>query len=368
MGGWCLLLPCLYLLYDFAWPEAQGEKTARAGARQLILLGTMAGALPMIHTHSYFALVLMSLGFFLYVMLHAKRGERLSRFRPWLLYGGLAALLSVPQLFLWTFGQTSGSDSFITFKFNWVNNLNGAGLQDGYLWFYLKNIGLPFLLILLSLIEKNQKRRFIASGAFVIYVLAEFIIFQPNDYDNNKLFYVWYMLCAILAADYAVALFTRLKGFRTRYVLAALCAFVFFCSGTLSIARECVSDYRLFDADEVAAGAYIEENTPEDVVFMTYTEHINPVSSLAGRKIICGPALWLGNHGIDISGRTAEIVRFYADPAGNMETLQKYGAAYVYISTYERANLMIDYAAFERDFDLAFSSDSGAVQVYRVRE
>ena len=59
--------------------------------------------------------------------------------------------------------------------------------MDHYFWFYVKNIGLPYLLILLALCERAPKgqpvpehlrqNRLIACGAFLIYLIAEFILF-----------------------------------------------------------------------------------------------------------------------------------------------------------------------------------------------
>ena len=40
-----------------------------------------------------------------------------------------------------------------------------------------------------------RQNRLIALGAFLILLVAEFVLFQPNEYDNNKLIYVWFLLC-----------------------------------------------------------------------------------------------------------------------------------------------------------------------------
>lgn len=373
MGGWCMLLPCLYMLYDFAWgtqasQEAPADNRVETPWRMLVLLGVMAGALPMVHTHSFLALALMSMGFMAYALIHLKKGTRARGFLPWLVYGALAAMLALPQLFVWTFSQATGSGGFLGIQFNWVNNLGGNGLQDGYLWFYIKNIGLPFILLLLSLLEKNKKRRFLASGAFIVFILAEFVRFQPNQYDNNKLFYVWYMIGAILAADYAVELYDRMKGLRSRCVIAVLSCFVFFFSGALSIARECVSDYRLFSDEDVETAEYVEKNTPRHAVFLTGTQHVNPVSSLAGRTIVCGPGMWLCYHGFQTDERELEISEFFIDPADHISTLQKYGASYILVSSWERSNYQIDYEALETLFDIVFESKHGDVTIYKVRE
>ena len=136
-------------------------------------------------------------------------------------------------------------------------------MRDGYLWFYLKNIGLPFLLLIFSLFERDRKHRHIFAGAFAIFIVAELIIFQPNEYDNNKLFYVWFALCAVPVSEYAFRLYDKLKGIRARSLLAALCCLMFFLSGSLSLAREAASDYQAFSRQAVLAAAYAQEQTPQ---------------------------------------------------------------------------------------------------------
>ena len=220
----------------------------------------------------------------------------------------------------------------------------------------------------MALLEKNKKRRFLASGAFIVFVLAEFIRFQPNQYDNNKLFYVWYMIGAILAADYAVELFGKMKGLRSRYVIAVLSCFVFFFSGALSITRECVSDYRLFSDEDVETAEYVEKNTPQHAVFLTGTQHVNPVSSLAGRTIVCGPGMWLCYHGFNTDEREVEIREFFTAPADHLSTLDKYSVSYIMVSSWERSNYQIDYEALETMFDIVFESKYGDVTIYKVRE
>ncbi|HSK69306.1 MAG TPA: hypothetical protein VLA21_08625, partial [Candidatus Limnocylindria bacterium] len=173
LAGWAVLLPCLYLLAD-------AVRDAKWGLRQTVLLGVMAGGLPLIHTHSFLALGLASAGFLAYGLF------RKAPLKPWLLYGGIAALLALPQLLAFTFSQ-AGTEGFVRLQFNWVNNSGGQGLRDGYLWFYVKNVGLPFVLLLFALLEKNPRHRQLFAGAFAVFLVAEFVLFQPNEYDNNKL-------------------------------------------------------------------------------------------------------------------------------------------------------------------------------------
>ena len=267
LGGWCMVIPCFYLLLT----TFRGEKMAEHPLRPVILLGLWGGALPLIHTHSFLALALCSAGLVIYDCFHSGevreiRRDSLPRWRRvlllaiaavhavllaiilflylndpagipvWLLvglalmavlaaacalcwqplaglsvgkaflprlgwyalYGGIACVLSVPQLFGFTFNQVfqesmaGKQNSFIEIWFNWVNSTDGtvSGMIDGDGWFYLKNIGLPFLMLIFALIERNHTWRRIFAGALPIILAAECIRFQPNIYDNNKLLYL----------------------------------------------------------------------------------------------------------------------------------------------------------------------------------
>lgn len=372
LGGWTILMPCLNLLLP---PLSKREKPA---LRSWLLLGVLAGGLPLIHTHSYLALVLSSAGMCAYCLMTAPKGERWNDFRPWLMYGAVAAALSLPQLLCFTFVQATGSDHFLSVWFNWANNRGGRGLVDTYLWFYLKNVGIPYVLIFLPLLRRRPKggdmpedlrqHRMIACGAFLIYLIAELFKFQPNEYDNNKLLYVWFLLCLPMAADYAVSLWERLRGLSGRQVLAGLFLVGCFASSTLTVARECVSDYYAYSPSDVRTAEYVQQNTPEHCVFLTGDQHLNPVSSLAGRTIVCSTDLYLYYHGFNTSARHAEVSAFYQSPAQCLDLLRKYQVEYIYVSAYERysESFTVDEDTIAVLFPLVF--EDGNNRIYQVPE
>ena len=190
LGGWCMTIPCFYLLNAVFRPRMRDPENR---GRDLALLGVWAGALSLIHTHSFLALGLASFGAMCYDLIHGDpmamtvRRPRVRILLPYLLYAAIAAVLAAPQLFAFTFSQTfqEGSRSFLSFQFNWVNNPSGRGMRDLYLWFYIKNIGLPFLALIAALFEKVPRNRRIFAMAIPIILAAEFIRFQPSEYDNN---------------------------------------------------------------------------------------------------------------------------------------------------------------------------------------
>ncbi len=353
LAGWVFLIPCLYLLFD-------GLREEKRNPRAFLLLGLIAGGLPLIHTHSFLALGLLSAGWLVWEIFSRRD------IKPFVLYGALAVTLALPQLVGFTFRQ-SGGEGFVRFQFNWVNNPGGHGLRDGYLWFYIKNIGLPFILLLLSLFERNRKHRFIYSGAFVIFLAAELILFQPNEYDNNKLFYVWYALCLPAVSGFAFSLWERLKGLRARPLIGMAACLVFFLSGSLSIAREFVGSYQAYAPPGVAVANYVREETEEHSVFMTsYDNHLNPISALAGRTIVCGPSLWLHWHGFDLSERQQDIRAYYGDPQANEHLLKKYDVDYILVGPDERRLAQADDALFSQMYEPVYTDENREYTIYKV--
>ncbi|MBQ8161585.1 MAG: hypothetical protein IJ083_12695 [Clostridia bacterium] len=371
MAGYCMVVPCLYLLF-----AAFRKGRERKDLREIVLLGIWGGALPLIHTQSFLALGLSSFGLMVYDLIHAGKGAdeegkaggtRFGVLRSYLLYALIAVLLAAPQLFGFTFRQVfSGEEkvSFLAFQFNWVNNPGGRGMRDFYVWFYVKNIGLPFLLLLGAMLEKDPHMRRILAASIPIWLVAEFIRFQPNEYDNNKLFYLAYLLDCMVISDYAAMLYRRMKGVRAWPLLAGGFLFCFFFSAGLTLARECVSDYVAFSSAAVEAGEFVRDETEEGSVFMTGTQHLNPVSAIAGRQVVCGPDLYLYWHGISTGERHLEQTAFYEDPANHLDVLEKYGVDYVYVSSYERSDYRVDTAYMDEHFEKVF--ENGEAAVYRV--
>ena len=356
LAGWTVLLPALYLL-------AEAVETRRAAS--FAVLGVWAGLMPMIHTHSFFALGLLSIGVMAQQLLCAARAQKAAALGRFMIYGCIAALLAAPQLLTWTFPQTVGGGS-LALRFNWVNNQGDGRLIDGYFWFWIKNVGLAYLFMVPAALSarRGSLLRGLSLGALIIYAVAETIQFQPNPYDNNKLFYVAYMIMLPTLALYLTRLYARLKGVRGRTMLACLFIAASTVSAALSLARETISDYQLFSADEVQAAAYIDENLPRDAVVLTGNQHNNAVAALTGRRIVCGTGSYLYYHGIDYSVQQEAERQMLADPANSGTLFAEYNVDYVYISSYERANFSADTAWFDENCTLLFSNDN--VSVYAV--
>lgn len=354
LGGWAMGIPALYLLIS-----ATREKSMR----QTVMLGLWAGALPLVHTHTFLALGLFSGGYLVGRMVCHRED------RGWLLcmagiYLLITLALALPQVLGNAVRQTLEGGS-LRLQLNWVNNSGGNGLIDGYFWFWIKNAGLPYILMICACLNARRRGYLdIVLGMAALYLVAETVLFQPNEYDNNKLFYIWFMFAAILAADYGSILMQRLAGLRGRALLCALFLWASTFSGALSIAREAVSGYQLFSASAVQAADWIRENTQKDAVFLTGQQHINPVCSLAGRQILCGSDLYVYFHGLDYSAQAGDCRRFYENPEENLDVLETYGVDYIFVSDYERADFAVNLDALDALFSMVYENPD--IRIYQV--
>ena len=190
--GWAFLFPCLYLLHGFVFKK---EK------QNVLPLAILAAGLPLIHTHSFLALGIVSGTYFICELLTNFDKKRLMQ---WGLYAGIAILLAAPQLFGFSFSQVAES-GMVKLHFNWANEL------DSFLWFYIKNLGWIFILLPFAWLLLSKRDRKIVMGALVIWLIAECVTFQPNAYDNNKLLFVWFAYLCGLAAKLLGYLYHRAR-------------------------------------------------------------------------------------------------------------------------------------------------------------
>ena len=410
--GYALLFTCIWLLYRCVFLKEHDL---------FWITALFTASLPMIHTHSFLAMALLSaawllasllhqsglsfkirypgkllfIGFFVFMclmqLLNGQKGAvddprflticlgglgilfligimlllivlRKNGIKQllatWGLYLGVVLILALPQLFYWTFGQASNT-GFLTGRFNWGNQ------GDDYLWFYIKNWGIILLLLIPAVLYSRRKNLAVVSSGFLIWFVMELICFSPNPYDNNKLLYITFMFFSCISADYGYELYHKLKpvkGIRLWSMVFLLCSGL---SALLSMGRELVSDYTLYSSSHIEAAIYTDQNTPVSATILTNDRHVNEIAALSGRNIVNGAPNFLWTHGIYDQTRVDDVKYMYEFPAFSLELFQKYQVDYVMISSWERNSYQVDEATFDAMFDCIFMSNE--VKLYQIR-
>ena len=324
MAGWFMLMPTLWLLIDAVKDNKR---------KSFIMLGFLASTMPLIHTHSFLALGVISFGmFFTYLF---KEKEKKRYFTNWLIYGLIVLVIAFPQLLFWTFNQTMGNDSFLIFQFNWVNHL------DPYIWFYIKNWGIIFLFIIPSFIYANKDSKKLVISSLFLLILSELILFQPNEYDNNKLIFVVYMIFVIICSNWFIYIYDKLKKVKGHLYLAIILILFGTLSGILTVGREIYSGgkYQTFSKDMILMSEYIKKNTSSSAIFLTSTTHINPVVSLAGRNVYLGASIYVFFHGLgnEYERRNNNVQRIYSSSYDTLvDFCKENNIEYIYVGEYEK--------------------------------
>lgn len=351
MAGWCVILFALYMLME----------AFRENKRKIfIILGVVAGSMPMIHTHSFLALAIISAVLMLVSLYRAE--DKKKCLINWAIYAGIAAVMALPQLIIWTFSQTSGNDSFLNLHFNWVNK------NDPYLWFWIKNWGLVFIFAIPAFMNASKDNKVLFIGGAAVFAIAEFILFQPNEYDQNKLFFITYFIAIILTTSFFVDMYEKLDGVKGKPFIAALVIFVSTFSGVLTIIREwnSGSEYQTFSQNDLDYADYVKENTDENAAFLTGTNHLNPVSVLAGRTIYVGSSLYVYYHGLgdEYYNRTDDLKRVYEGSYDEIRSFaNEHNIEYISVGRAERSEYNINTTELDKLEKVYSDSDNTLYKV-----
>lgn len=354
--GWMILFLVLYFLYASVFEGKEDRQE-----RHFIAAGVLAGLTPMIQTYTYFTVGLAAIAWLVYSCIRDKFSWKI--IRSWLCFGVPALALSIPQLKIWIFGAVGG-DSFISFAFNAYNE------SDNWLWFWVKNVGIVFILLVPAFISASKKLKAMYSAGLLIFVVTEFVKFQTFAYDNNKLYLMWYAFSTLIVADLLVNCYRKLEGIKGRQVIAVILLIIASNAAILTMGREMYSGFRpqsysIYDAKAVKAAEFVKENTPADSMFICYNNHNNAIACLAGRNIFVGSGTFLYSHDVGYQERQNALNQIFNDPEDFEKYKEEFGFDYAYISEYERGNL--DKGSFideylKSTYKLVYDSDN--IQIY----
>lgn len=342
--GWALLFPALALLAAFALENRR---------RLWPAIALLAAPLPLAQTHAALALALIcGVLFFRQLLTDRSRAALL----PWLALAAVCAAAWLPQMLGEILPGVQGGERFLRLSFNWANE------GDNYFWFYIKNIGVVYLLLIPAFLAADKALRWFYGGGLAILLLSEFVVFQPNDYDNNKLLFVWHLLGCILVTGLLCRLAKKLPKRAAGAALAGALVFLATFGSVLTVGRELVSEYQQFSADAIAAGEWAKEETDPHALFLTGTQHINAVASLAGRTVLCGSPSYLYYHGLNYGEQQAAAKAMYETPSADL--LEEWGVDYVVFSGFERSEFAADESWYQSNCTEVFRQ--GEYVIYQV--
>ena len=200
-----------------------------------------------------------------------------------------------------------------------------APIADGagaVVFFYLTNLGVPFVLALAALVlPRVPHRGFLAAWVIGLFVIPNVVQVSVIDFDMNKYFQAMWVAVGVLAA-------WLVRRWPWPSVAAALLLSV--PSPLLVAAWTATSDLQVLSSPELAAARWASANTPPDAVFVT-DGWVNSLTDPAGRRRLTTFGPYVANLGYSPDERIAEVHEIYCggDPERSAELMRRYGATYL---------------------------------------
>ncbi|MBI2327298.1 hypothetical protein HYU92_03160 [Candidatus Curtissbacteria bacterium] len=338
------------------------EALEKLDVKQFIFAGLLVGVLPFIHSHTLLTLGIALPVFALVNLINRPKSEIKKLFLLWTIFGIIAAALIVPQLLL--FFPRDISVNTLRFQFGWMAHVK----NDNIFWFWIKNTGLLIPLIILSPIVLG-KQKFIKLFKFYlpflgIFIVANFIIFQPLEYDNSKVFNYWYIFSAPLAATVIINFLKRNSLFK---IIGVVLFIVLILSGFLDVWR--LNNYQenrilMFDNESIKLADFVSIHTEPRSIFVTAIQHNHSVLALAGRRVLVGYTGWLWTYSINYGPREQDVRMIYQGGNLSQNLLNKYSVNYLVIGPVESSQFQINEQFFEQNFARIYSTP--AYRVYKI--
>lgn len=342
-------------------------------------IALLIGFLPLVHMHSFIAILLIIFGFYVWKILIGEKvlGKILiSATAVGAIIGSIISCFFIIDF--------SGGTSFLTFRLGWMSEpgigsiqFDPAGGSSIWAWFlYLwENFGLfipvfaaAFLYFVVrknQFWQKNDPIFGLIFAALAIFIIVNIIQFQPWDYDNGKIFGYFYLLGSIIIMYF-------IEQWKSKFATIVAVALTFFLISAGLIDAFSRSSYAkptlygIFGLKEQKAADWIVSNTLSDEIILTGTSHLNPVNSLAGRPVLVGYPGWLWSHGIKYGARENDIFEIYRNGINTRVLLEKYNISYIYVGSAERAISNFNERFFIENFSVVFQD--GDIKIYKINK
>lgn len=200
-----------------------------------------------------------------------------------------------------------------------------APREDGLaavLFFYLTNLGVPFVLALAALLLPGVPHRgFVAAWVIGLFLVPNVVQLSVIDFDMNKYFQAMWIAVAVLAA-------WLIRRWPAPAVAAVIALSV--PSPLLVAGWTATSNLQVLSTAELEAARWVAAHTPPDAVFVT-DGWVNSLTDAAGRKRLTTFGPYVANLGYRPDERISNVISIYCggDTALSAELMRRHGASYV---------------------------------------
>ncbi len=341
---------------------------------QLVLLGVFSALMLFVHVHSYIALVIFGAVLFL---------SRLQDWKPLVIYGISAAICSFP-IFAWMFYGTV-EESFFRIQIGWM--ADSVSLNHNLFWFWLMNWSIFLPLAIIGTHQTKLWKNPVVISGFVIFVICNIVIFQPWDWDNEKILTWSYLFLTV-----PIIKWFQLLWQQYHMAVVAIVTLILFPLLTLGgfveigihtghaeeqrldknapppkdMENFIVRESTIFSRkDFELAAAFRKISNPTDVV-LTADRVANWAVALAGRNILLGYRGWMWTYGIDDSKRYNDMQKMFAGGEQSKALLDGYNVNFVVIGYPEITDYHANEDFFRENYSLVL--ETSEARIYQIGE
>jgi hypothetical protein len=321
-------------------------------SRPMLAAGVIAGLLPLVHAHSFIAIMLVA---GVLTLINFKK------WHEWLAFIVVASVIAIPQMLWSTHGSAVSTKQFIGWEFGW-----GHGNENVF-WFWFKNTGFFIPLLITALLWKTDQY-LISRKLLLFYLPFTLCFFIPNTiklapwiWDNIKILFYWWIASAPIVALLLAKLWDGTVGNR---ILAVVLFVMLTLAGALDVVPLLMKkgEYQEFDTDGIAFAEMIKQQTPIKAMVLHAPVHNTPVF-LSGRRSLMGYPGHIWTHGIDSGPREADIKKIYIGGYDARALLARYHVDYVVVDPQERSVMPVNDAFFKQFQEVA---TVGEYHLYKV--
>ncbi|EAY08542.1 hypothetical protein TVAG_487690 [Trichomonas vaginalis G3] len=292
---------------------------------QFIAVALIVGILPQVHPHSIIALMEWGSCFGLIQLIRVKKSKVCKLVGCYFVLGIIAISVGVPQ-FLPYFKRVE-SNNFM--KLMPIGQEIGQASQLK-LWWYALGAFFVLSVVHVPISLDSEKLSYYIPSLFV-FLLSNYLVYQPWALDNTKVFNAAYIPLACAGIAYYMVSLFRYKNFGK---IISIVLFIFcIASGLISVILCFQYSHKLWPGrglEEYTVARFIIKNTPYDSIWISDSDHRNPVVCLAGRQVFLGYRGWLASHNLPDQERMAIISHLERNPE-NTYAIDRLNVSYVIV-------------------------------------
>lgn len=323
----------------------------------LFFSGFLVSLIPMCSGHSFIGICLFCFFCAICDFPWFLKNKWLSFTYNWIIFAVPIIIIGVPQAIMFV-GRAKG-DSFMSIDPIWNDYFKGFFAPFIMWWESLSSF--VFISVFYSWFVLSSKQVMFYLPSFVLFIISNFIRYQPGAMDNTKVFYAgWYPMACICVAEFLIKYYYKPGLFYS--IAIQIVFFSMILSGLLCIIKSLLIPFPVFENEDWETGHWIIENTPLNSVFLTNFYPGCSATAIAGRTGFLTFPGWVWTHGLPLNDRYNLVNKMWKNLA-TYEDFVKNGVNYILGSnTRESKDFMVD--VYNPDYLIVCKEEN--VTIWRV--